>query len=267
MNKNPLVSVIIPSYNHEKYIINAIDSVISQTYQNIELIVIDDGSKDGSIELLTELAEKKSFHFTSQSNIGVCKTLNRGIRELSKGDYVALLASDDYWQPTKIEKQIKALKNNKNSQFCFSQAQEFASDSGKIIRLFPAKPLSGKILNSVFIRQHVPAGSMLFSRKLYDEIGGFDENLREEDWDFVIRAAAETEFTHVAEPLLMYRTHTQNTMITAGRRKIFQQKAFILAKNYHLVSPNVWLRAILLHYFYDHIISKISDLKFIKRFL
>lgn len=91
----------------------------------------------------------------------------------------------------------------------------------------------------------------MFSRTLFDELGGFDEALREEDWDFVIRSAAVTPFAAVAEPLLYYRAHEGNTMRTAGRRRIFQQKAMILSKNMHLVSPWRWGLAVGIHFAHD----------------
>ncbi|MBU1105381.1 MAG: glycosyltransferase [Candidatus Riflebacteria bacterium] len=252
MDCKELVSVIIPCYNHEKYISQAVDSVLNQSYKNIELIVVDDGSKDESPHIIEALSIKHGFTFINQENIGICKTLNKAIRR-SKGEYVAILASDDYWHLEKVEKQVKCLKQNPNSQFSFTQAIEFDdSNNARHIRVFPAKPLSGKVLNKVFLRQHVPAGSILFSRKLYDKIAGFDENLKEEDWDFVIRCASETEFSVVKEPLFYYRSHSANIMKTRNRSEIFRQKALILSKNYHLVRPLRWLVAILIHFVYDN---------------
>ena len=262
----PTISVVVPSYNHIEYVTKCIESIVTQTFTNFELVVIDDGSSDGSVALICSLSEKYGFTFVSQQNIGVCKTLNRAINEFSKGKYIAILASDDYWHTSKLEKQMVVINDNDNSEFCFTQAREFDSETGRSIRVFPHKPLSGSVLDKVFIRQHVPAGSMLFSRKLFDDLGGFDENLREEDWDFVIRSAAITEFTSVEEPLLMYRSHATNLMKTSGRRTIFKQKVLILSKNYMLVSPIVWLKSVIIHFIYDHLLSKVSDLRLFKRF-
>ncbi len=249
------------------YIEESVISVVNQTYANIELVVIDDGSDDNSIELLKSLQNKYEFTLIIQDNSGVCKTLNRAITKFCNGKYVGILASDDYWHPEKLKKQMTVLMEKEGSDFCFTQALEFDSDSGDTIRVFPKKPLSGEVLEKVFIRQHVPAGSILFSRELYDEVGGFDENLREEDWDFVIRCAAKTRFTSVKEPLFFYRSHANNTMKSVARTKIFHQKALILAKNYPLVSPYVWIKSISIHFMYDHFFSKISDFKLLKRYL
>ena len=145
------------------------------------------------------------------------------------------------------------MKKNPGSEFCFSQAIEFEEDRPEFaVRIFPRKPLSGRVLNQVFLRQHVPAGSMLFSRRLYDELEGFDENLLEEDWDFVIRCAARTRLSAVPEPLLYYRSHGSNIMKLRRRRDIFRQKALILSKNYALVTPQRWFLSLAVHFFHDH---------------
>lgn len=250
---NPLVSVIIPSYNHLNYVEIAIRSVIDQTYKNIELIVVDDGSSDGSTELLKKLQLELGFNLVLQENSGVCRTLNRGVQALSKGELLCILASDDYFHPLKIEKQVDALESNLISEFCFTQATEFDTDTGRSLRVFPKKQFSGEVLNSVAIRQPYAAGSIMFTRRLYDQVGGFDEALKYEDWDFSIRCAAATEFTGLYEPLFYYRSHATNTMKTLSRRKIFHGKAMILSKNYMLLKPNVWFFSIFFHFLYDHL--------------
>lgn len=253
----PKISVVMPCFNHVQFVEKAILSVLSQTYKNFELIVIDDGSTDGSVDLLEALSERLPFTLVTQENRGVCKTLNRAVIEFSTGDYVSLLASDDFWHETKLTKQMRCINDAHDSDFCFSLAKEFDSETERTIRIFPKKPLVGNVLNKVFIRQHVPAGSILFTRKLFDKLGGFDENLIEEDWDFVIRSAAVTNFCAVSEPLFFYRSHLNNTMKTTNRRVIFHQKAKLLSKNYLLVSPVVWLGAIILHFIYDHVVMRL----------
>lgn len=255
MNDTPLVSVIIPCYNHEQYVEQSLKSVFDQTYNNIELIVIDDGSSDNSVTVLKKMQEKYNFTLITQENMGVCKTLNKAV-SLSKGKYIALLASDDYWDLSKIEKQVNRLESDPNSEFCFTQAIEFDDNSIKNDKIFPKKPLSGKVLKQVFIRQHVPAGSMMFSRSLYDTLDGFDENLKEEDWDFVIRSASHTEFSVVSEPLFYYRSHETNIMKTRKRQEIFRQKALLLTKNFDLVSPYRWYLSLSIHFVYDIILKR-----------
>jgi len=255
MTNLPMVSVIIPCYNHEKYIEQALKSVFEQTYTNIEIIVIDDGSSDNSVKVLKEIQKQHDFTLITQSNMGVCKTLNKAILH-SNGKYIALLASDDYWDKTKIEKQVRLLETSTNSEFCYTQAKEFDENDTSYEKIFPKKPLTGKVLKQVFIRQHVPAGSIMFSRELFDKLHGFDENLKEEDWDFVIRSAAQTEFSAVPEPLFYYRSHEKNIMKTRKRKEIFRQKALLLTKNFDLVSPYRWFLSITIHFLYDIILKK-----------
>lgn len=252
MKKNDiLVSIIVPSYNHVDYVEKSIRSVFSQTYKKYELIVVDDGSTDGSRELLTALKHELDFTLVMQENIGVCKTLNRGIRNFSKGELLCILASDDYYHPKKIEQQVKALMHS-NSEFCYTQAIEFDSHTQKELRVFPKKDFTGQVLNKLLLRQPYAAGSIMFTRNLYDKVGGFDSNLKYEDWDFSIRCAAKTDFSCVAEPLFYYRSHENNIMKTLSRREIFHGKAMILSKNYALAEPHIWISSILFHFAYDH---------------
>ena len=246
------VSVIMPSHNHARFIERAVHSVLAQTYSNVELIVIDDGSCDDTVHRLRPLADEHGFRLIEQANVGVCATLNRGVREFATGEWIGLLASDDFWAPDKLRLQLEALAQAPASRFVYSQAVEFTDDiRPEKGRVFPRSTFDGSVLDRVFIRQGVPAGTMVFARSLYDEIGGFDTNLKEEDWDFVIRSAAATPFTVVSVPLLYYRSHAGNTMKVSARTSIFQQKAKILAKNFHLVSPWRWLIAMLVHFVHD----------------
>ncbi len=185
MNDLPLVSVIIPCYNHEKYLEQSILSVINQTYKNIELIVIDDGSKDKSVELIKNLQKTSDFKFIAQENIGVCKTLNKAVK-LSVGKYISILASDDYWEITKIEKQVNILENS-NSEFCFTQAIEFDEKEKK--EIFPKEVNLDRINKTIFVKNIIPAGTIFFTRNLYNQLNGFDENyfLYFEDFDLSVR--------------------------------------------------------------------------------
>lgn len=253
-----LVSVIVPSFNHIEYIERTIDSVLGQDHRSVELVVIDDGSKDGSVELLQALSRKHGFKFIAQGNAGVCAALNRAVREGATGEYIALLGSDDLWEPDKLSLQVTAMASDPGSEFCFAQARRFSTGTpGGDGSVFPRRCLTGEVVDSVFLRQHVPAGTMLFTRRLFDELGGFDETLLEEDWDFVIRSAAATRYTAVNRPLLHYRVHASNTMRTRNRSAIFHQKARILAKNFPLVSPARWLLAVALHFAHDLVFSRL----------
>ena len=110
-NKQPLVSIIISCYNHQDYITACIESIVRQTYKNIELIVIDDGSSDNSAQILEQLSQKYSFSFAQQQNMGLTKTLNKALAK-AKGKYIAPIGSDDILMLDKTEKQVDFLENN-----------------------------------------------------------------------------------------------------------------------------------------------------------
>jgi alpha-1,3-rhamnosyltransferase len=247
-----LVTVVIPSFNHRPYVETAIRSVLSQTHPHVQLVVIDDGSTDGSREFLQELAAREGFDFISQENSGVCRALNRAIRDRARGIFISILGSDDHWVPEKLELQLGRLRQGRDAEFCFAQARTFHDEPSDASGLpFPGRPREGDVLRHVLLRQHVPAGTMLFTRRLYDRLGGFDEALKEEDWDFVIRAAASTRFVAVRRPLLLYRAHPQNMMRTRSRSAIFHQKALVFAKNFPLAPSGIWILSLLVHFFHD----------------
>lgn len=251
----PWVSVVVPSYNHSRYIEQTIRSVLGQTYKRLQLVVVDDGSTDGSVPLLQRLSAELKFDMIVQENRGVCATLNRGVRERARGEWIAILGSDDLWRNDKIELQMQALVASPDAKFCYSQGRAFMDGSlPETGRVFPSRVFQGQLLKRVFLRQHVPAGTMLFSRDLFDSLGGFDETLREEDWDWVIRSAASTPFASVAEPLLLYRLHSDSTMRKSDPAVLLHQKLLLLSKNFHLANPWYWLAAVLVHFFFNLVV-------------
>lgn len=128
MKTNPLISVIIPAYNSSQTIEEALKSVITQTYQNFEIIIIDDCSTDNTVEVIKEFIENHPKHkiilIVNKENSGPAKSRNRGI-EISNGEYISLLDSDDFYVNNKLEKQIQFLKNNKEFIACSSYLQCF----------------------------------------------------------------------------------------------------------------------------------------------
>ncbi len=133
MSNNPLVSVVIPAYNHENYIQETIKSIINQTYKNIELVIVDDGSKDSTWQKILDMKEdcEKRFSnvcFETKENEGTCKTLNH-LLELAKGDYIYLIASDDVSYPEAIESELEILNNNKDYDLCVGNCEFIDTDS------------------------------------------------------------------------------------------------------------------------------------------
>lgn len=124
------VSVIIPSYNHSKFIKKAIDSVLKQTYRHFELIILDDCSTDSSAKIINSYKDKRIKKFFNKENFGAVDTLNQLI-DLATGEYIAVLNSDDYWEAEKLEKQVKYLDDNPNIVACFTWA-DFIDENNKV---------------------------------------------------------------------------------------------------------------------------------------
>lgn len=252
------MSVIIPSYNHSSFIEEAISSATTQKIDGyrVEIIVIDDGSKDRSPEFLTSLRDSGAYDFklVIKQNEGLCITLNRAIREHSSGQYIAVLASDDAWSSEKLYKQMSLLLSTSDAALCYSNGRKMDfSTNGKLLSRFN---FSGQVKHKLTVLNFIPAGTILFSRDLYDRIGGFDETgLRLEDWDFVLRASNVTKFCCVNEPLLFYRVHDESTIVKMRLNgELFSEKLKVLLKNKKILNPFLFYLSVFLHFFFDKVL-------------
>ena len=210
----PLVSVVIPCYNHEQFIQDAIQSVIDQDYENIELIIIDDGSQDNSVLKIQEMMEscKKRFvrfEFRSRSNVGLSATLNEGLK-WSEGLFFSPIASDDIYVSNKISIQIDYLLVNNH----------VVGLSGNIIYIdennleVSKTSFNNRVLSFENIITHnyfLPASSQIIKTSIIRGIGGYDESLLIEDWDMWLRLSLCGEIHFIANTLSYYRMHNNNT--------------------------------------------------------
>ena len=178
MNKKPLVSIIIPVYKGANYLAEAIDSALAQTYKNIEIIVINDGSPDDGATERVALSYGNKIHYIFQKNGGVSSALNYGIEHMS-GDYFSWLSHDDLYEPDKIEKEVVALasqENPNNTIICC--ADSLIDADGKPI-YHPTKQLtglySGSRLFDIFFSQHliINGCTLLIPRDAFKRFGGF----------------------------------------------------------------------------------------------
>lgn len=206
----PLVSVIIPNYNYAKYVREAIDSALEQTYPNVEIIVVDDGSKDDSPEILKSYGKKIKTVF--QENAGVSAARNNGVR-MSQGEFVAFLDADDIWFPEKIEKQIELFGKDKDLGLVHVGVENIDSEGNALDSTTAG--LAGRISHEflLFERAVVLGGGsgIMIPRKVFDELGGFDpELMTSADWDLFYRISRRYEVGFVPEILLRYRLHGSN---------------------------------------------------------
>ncbi len=191
-----MVSAVIPTYNYGRFVEKAVRSVLAQTYQPIECIVVDDGSNDDTAQRLQSLPIRLLW----QENRGLSAARNRGVAEAS-GDLIAFLDADDWWQPDKIEKQVAALKPSDAAVGC--GIRNWSAD-GSLLFCERAKSPTERCeqnLRLIATRQLWIGGSgsgALIRRQVLTALGGFDESLRgAEDWDLWLRIAAAYSFSNV----------------------------------------------------------------------
>ena len=198
----PLVSVIIPTYNRWPMLRDAVASVLTQTFKNFELIIVDDGSTD---ETAHELAQYgASLRLVSQHNRGVAAARNAGVR-VAKGEYIAFLDSDDLWLPKKLEVQTAFMQRNEGINIC--QTEEIWIRRG--IRVNPRqkhhKP-AGNIFRPSLDLCLVSPSAVMMTRRLFQETGGFDETFRVcEDYDLWLRIAVNYPVALVPAALVVKR--------------------------------------------------------------
>ena len=211
MMPSPLISIVMPAYNHERFVGEAIKSVWSQTYKNIELIVIDDGSTDRTGAAISELVACSpiSTKFIQKKNEGVCRTLDHALT-ICRGDFIGLLASDDFYAEDFIEKMHSLLSSSGDRYGC-AHCDAFNIDENGVVlgRNFEGiglKPiLENDFLSFAYGNSRIVAGSVLFRRKVFDTVGFFDESLKAEDFDFHLRVLRKWSYVFLDRPLYFSR--------------------------------------------------------------
>jgi len=210
----PLVSVIVPSYNHEAYIEECILSIVNQTYKNIELIVIDDGSKDGSKEILERLQKQYGFVLEFQENQGVSKTLNKATRQYAHGKYITGSASDDYMVEDKIEKLVRFLEENPEYDMAFGKIHLVDEKSQIIDNVTIFEPFNEPVKHIPFEllieKNIIPSSTVMISREIWEKCGGYNENVIIEDYDLWLKIAYIGKIAYLNEYFTYYRWHWQN---------------------------------------------------------
>jgi alpha-1,3-rhamnosyltransferase len=184
----PMVSVILPSYNHELYVSQAIKSVVSQTYRNVELIVLDDGSTDRSVRLIQDLAKVYGFTVVARENRGLAKTLNEGL-SLARGKYVSFVGSDDYYHPRRIERAVKELERTSESVACVYCDGDIVDQMGRRMGLFGERhprPWVGSTYDNLVVGNWIPGLGTTFKMRVLREFM-FDERFMIEDHTLFLR--------------------------------------------------------------------------------
>jgi len=204
--EHPTISVIIPVYNQAQFLGHAMDSVLAQTWKDFELIVVDDGSTDGSGEVAQQYGSR--VRCVRKANGGGASAVNAGVR-VAKGSWIAILPSDDLWEPSKLQRQWGYIAGHPEAAFVYSD-YSIVDVNGKKQRDTSHPVPSGRsrqrlhLLRGCFIN----GGSVLLRKSLFEEIGGFDEGNRyAPDYDYWLRVTERYPAVRIPEPLLRYRVH------------------------------------------------------------
>lgn len=213
-SSQPLVSVVIPCYNHEEFVQDAIQSVIDQDYKNIELIIIDDGSQDNSVLKIQEMMEscKKrfvKFEFRSRTNIGLSATLNEAL-EWCEGKYFSPIASDDIMLRVKVAIQVDYLEKNTSVSAVFGGVA-LIDNNEKIISNNLSKNKKYTFKEIILNKHNLPAPTQMFRLDVIKKVGGYKEGIIIEDWYILLKVSNYSEISYINKTLCFYRSHDNNT--------------------------------------------------------
>ena len=193
------ISVIIPTFNRKHTLQRAIDSVLAQTFKPYEIIIVDDGSKDGTKEWL--LQNYPSVQYIHQPNNGVSSARNKGI-QISQGSWIALLDSDDEWMPEKLEYQSRFLEMNRDSSFCHTN-EIWIRNGVRVNQMKKHKKYGGDIFKHCLDICRISPSSSIIKKDVFEEVGAFDESLTVcEDYDLWLRVTAKFNILFLDEPLI-----------------------------------------------------------------
>lgn len=228
----PLISILVPLYNHDRYVNRCLDSVLEDGYSRIEIIIIDDGSKDDSAALVRQWFERQSslrierFEFISRPNKGVTRTLNELVSK-ARGDFLTLLASDDYLLPGGIAARVEYLQSHPTKRAVFGDCI-VVDDAGLKTQDSAIVDLCGGHIEclenddllalELIYNWCVPGPGFMAYRDLYDQIGLYDESLTVEDWDMYLRIAARGLLGFIPGPVAAYRYHGGNSVLNENMR-------------------------------------------------
>ncbi|MBW4664429.1 MAG: glycosyltransferase [Chroococcus sp. CMT-3BRIN-NPC107] len=203
-NNTPIISVVIPVYNGAKTIKETVESVLQQTYQNFEIIVINDGSQDETLAVINNIQNQKIKLF-SYSNAGLSASRNRGFARAC-GEFITFLDADDLWTKDKLEAQLEALQQNPQAAVAYSWTDHIDED-GKFLRPASYTSCNGNVYERILVGNFLACGSnTLIRTQALKQVGGFDESLNSaEDWDMWLRLAPYYEFVVVPRPQVLYR--------------------------------------------------------------
>lgn len=229
----PRVSVVIPTYNRARLICETLDSVLAQTYRDFEIIVVDDGSTDGTQEVVSRYGP--SLRYLRQENAGPAAARNAGIRA-SGGEYVAFLDSDDLWLPRKLEEEMAVLASEPSCAWAYCDVEMFDGQNGRVIGRYGKlvhRPRQGWVPRWLLLGDFVASPTPVVRRTVFEQVGYFDESdvLRHrEDWDMWLRIAARYPVRYLPQVLARYRRHSGSSRQGESPLKVHKSHVAIIER-------------------------------------
>ena len=201
-----VVSVTIPCHNGEAFVESAIRSVLAQTFEDFELVIVDDGSSDRTGEIVTEIGDQR-IRYVYQEHSGLATTRNRLV-QLATSGYIALLDQDDWWESTRLQRQLDLFRRNSALALVFSDCRIVDVDDGSL-GLWSRRAClrSGWVLSDLLKENFIPLSTVLIKKQAILDVGGFNQYTICEDYDLFLRCASRHPFDFVNEPLASYRVH------------------------------------------------------------
>ncbi|ARU42339.1 hypothetical protein CCB80_14755 [Armatimonadetes bacterium Uphvl-Ar1] len=210
----PRVSILLTCYNHIKYLPIAFQSILDQTFQDYEIIALDDGSTDGTRQWLESQNHPRLKLIFNESNLGTYGTLNVGL-QAAQGEFIAVFNDDDVWLPTKLEQQIALLDSNPkiglvHTDGYFIDGEGLERHDSPLGFDFP-RTETGDILLALIYANSIIASAVLAHRECFDQLGGFNPDyFGSGDWEMWYRIAEHWHVGYIADPLTLYRVHGAN---------------------------------------------------------
>ena len=254
MNNHPLVSIIACCYNHEEFVEETLDGIISQTYENIELIIIDDFSTDNSVKKVNNWIKKHKYEclfIQNTENLGVVKTLNKALKKCN-GKYLSLIACDDIYLPKKTENQIQIFEKLDDDYAAIYSDAYIINDDGiyqygtQISRKQINKPPSGNIYEDLIRKDNfIPALSVIYKTEIIKELGYYDESLIYEDYDMLLRLSKKFKIYFSKEIDVCYRLHQTNMNYNLDKPIFLDSKIKMLFKQLNIENSNLEIGIVL----------------------
>jgi len=223
--KNPKVTVIMSVWNGEKYLQEAIDSILVQTFKDFEFLIINDGSTDKTGEILESYNDPRIKIINNEKNIGLTKSLNRGLK-IAKGNYIARQDADDISMPERLEKETEFLKQNINVGLVGTDYL-FINKKGKVVHIVKCLNGSRELKEKLLEGNQFGHGSVMLRRECIDKVGTYREEFKfAQDYDFYLRIAEVYDVANISEPLYKWRINIKSVSV---KKKALQDKYALLA--------------------------------------